>query len=73
MFFLHNELFSGVDSVGTVAASLVTYSSIQVLKPDIIINAGTAGGFKVYLLITGITTFQRVIISAIFLKPRSLS
>ncbi|KAG5526757.1 hypothetical protein RHGRI_032873 [Rhododendron griersonianum] len=36
----------GVDSVGTVCASLVTYASIQALQPDLIINAGTAGGFK---------------------------
>ncbi|KAK4477158.1 hypothetical protein RD792_016371 [Penstemon davidsonii] len=36
----------GVDSVGTVSASLLTYASIQALKPDLIINAGTAGGFK---------------------------
>ncbi|KNA21282.1 hypothetical protein SOVF_044720 [Spinacia oleracea] len=36
----------GVDSVGTVCASLVTYATIQGLKPDLIINAGTAGGFK---------------------------
>lgn len=36
----------GVDCVGTVAASLVTYASIQALKPDLIINAGTCGGFK---------------------------
>ncbi|KAF5443828.1 hypothetical protein F2P56_036354, partial [Juglans regia] len=38
--------FSGVDSVGTVSASLVTYASIEALKPDLIINAGTAGAFK---------------------------
>ncbi len=25
----------------------MTYASIQSLKPDLIINAGTAGGFKV--------------------------
>nr|XP_043610009.1 5'-methylthioadenosine nucleosidase-like [Erigeron canadensis] len=37
----------GVNSVGTVPASLVTYASIQALKPDLLINAGTAGGFKV--------------------------
>ncbi|KAK2631107.1 hypothetical protein EUGRSUZ_L03396, partial [Eucalyptus grandis] len=37
---------SGVDSVGTISASLVTYASIQALQPDLIINAGTAGGFK---------------------------
>lgn len=36
----------GVDSVGTISSSLVTYASIQALKPDLIINAGTAGGFK---------------------------
>ncbi|KAJ0968079.1 hypothetical protein J5N97_024996 [Dioscorea zingiberensis] len=34
------------DSVGTISASLVTYASIQALKPDLIINAGTAGRFK---------------------------
>ncbi|MQL78934.1 hypothetical protein Taro_011358 [Colocasia esculenta] len=37
----------GVDNVGTVSASLVTYASILAFKPDLIINAGTAGGFKV--------------------------
>ncbi|KAF5448933.1 hypothetical protein F2P56_029424 [Juglans regia] len=42
------DLSLGVDSVGTVSASLVTYASIQALKPDLIINAGTAGGFKVF-------------------------
>ncbi|KDP27595.1 hypothetical protein JCGZ_19600 [Jatropha curcas] len=36
----------GVDSVGTVSASLLTYAAIQALQPDLIINAGTAGGFK---------------------------
>ncbi|GAA0138894.1 hypothetical protein LIER_34998 [Lithospermum erythrorhizon] len=36
----------GVDSVGTVSAALLTYASIQALKPDLIINAGTAGAFK---------------------------
>ncbi|KAK6946383.1 Nucleoside phosphorylase domain [Dillenia turbinata] len=36
----------GVDSVGTISASLVTYASIQALQPDLLINAGTAGGFK---------------------------
>ncbi|KAI3738636.1 hypothetical protein L2E82_28682 [Cichorium intybus] len=37
----------GINSVGTVPASLVTYASIQAIKPDLLINAGTAGGFKV--------------------------
>ncbi|XP_050235104.1 5'-methylthioadenosine nucleosidase-like isoform X2 [Mercurialis annua] len=36
----------GVDSVGTISASLITYAGIQALQPDLIINAGTAGGFK---------------------------
>uniref|UniRef100_M8AKH2 5'-methylthioadenosine/S-adenosylhomocysteine nucleosidase n=1 Tax=Aegilops tauschii TaxID=37682 RepID=M8AKH2_AEGTA len=36
----------GVDSVGTLSAALVTHASIQFLKPDLIINAGTASGFK---------------------------
>lgn len=36
----------GVDSVGTVSSSLLTYASVQALQPDLIINAGTAGGFK---------------------------
>jgi 5'-methylthioadenosine nucleosidase len=36
----------GVDSVGTISSALVTYAAIQSLKPDLIINAGTAGGFK---------------------------
>ncbi|KAH9606418.1 hypothetical protein KSS87_015061 [Heliosperma pusillum] len=38
--------FHGVDSVGTISASLVTYASVLALQPDLIINAGTAGGFK---------------------------
>ncbi|KAL1344295.1 hypothetical protein HN51_018143 [Arachis hypogaea] len=36
----------GVDSVGTISSALVTYAAIQALKPDLIINAGTAGAFK---------------------------
>jgi len=36
----------GVESVGTISASLVTYASVLALQPDLIINAGTAGGFK---------------------------
>ncbi|KAI4342133.1 hypothetical protein MLD38_026790 [Melastoma candidum] len=35
----------GVNNVGTVPAALATYASIQALKPDLIINAGTVGGF----------------------------
>lgn len=40
------DLTLGVDSVGTVSAALVTYAAIQALQPDLIINAGTSGGFK---------------------------
>uniref|UniRef100_A0A7S0Y7R1 Nucleoside phosphorylase domain-containing protein n=1 Tax=Polytomella parva TaxID=51329 RepID=A0A7S0Y7R1_9CHLO len=36
----------GVDNVGTVPASLTSYLAIQALHPDIVISAGTAGGFK---------------------------
>lgn len=45
--------FPGVDNVGTVCASLITYASIQALQPDLIINAGTAGGFKVLHVFKG--------------------
>lgn len=40
------DIILGVDSVGTVSSALLTFASIQALKPDLIINAGTAGGFK---------------------------
>lgn len=36
---------AGVDKVGTNAATLTTYLSIEAFKPDIVISAGTAGGF----------------------------
>ena len=36
----------GVDSVGTVPAALTAYQVCEVLKPDLLLNAGTAGGFK---------------------------
>lgn len=39
-------LIFGIDNVGTVTGALVTYASIQALQPDLIINIGTAGGFK---------------------------
>jgi hypothetical protein len=35
-----------VDLVGTVPASLATYLACQAFNPDLIISAGTAGGFK---------------------------
>lgn len=36
----------GVDNVGTVPAALTSYLGIQAFKPDLVISAGTAGGFK---------------------------
>ena len=36
----------GVDNVGTVPAALSTFLAIEALKPDIVINAGTCGGFQ---------------------------
>ncbi|CAG9467323.1 unnamed protein product [Pedinophyceae sp. YPF-701] len=36
---------TGVDLVGTVPAALVSYLSVMTFKPDLVINAGTAGGF----------------------------
>ena len=34
-----------VDNVGTVPAALATYLTLQAIQPDLLINAGTAGGF----------------------------
>jgi Phosphorylase superfamily len=36
----------GVDNVGTVPAALATFLAVNQLRPDLVINAGTAGGFK---------------------------
>eukprot|EP00270_Netrium_digitus_P011407 TRINITY_DN3628_c0_g3_i2.p1 TRINITY_DN3628_c0_g3~~TRINITY_DN3628_c0_g3_i2.p1 ORF type:complete len:258 (+),score=60.61 TRINITY_DN3628_c0_g3_i2:54-827(+) len=36
----------GVNNVSTVPAAVLAYAAITTLKPDLIINAGTAGGFK---------------------------
>lgn len=44
--------------MGTISASLVTYASIQAFRPDLIINAGTAGGFKVCVCL-GLQTIFR--------------
>jgi 5'-methylthioadenosine nucleosidase len=32
--------------IGTVAAAVNSYIAIQLIRPDILINAGTAGGFR---------------------------
>ena len=36
---------TGVDNCGTVPAALATFLALQKIQPDILINAGTAGGF----------------------------
>ncbi|CAN0073144.1 unnamed protein product [Pylaiella littoralis] len=36
----------GVDQIGTVAAGLSTWLAVEAMKPDLVINAGTAGGFE---------------------------
>jgi 5'-methylthioadenosine nucleosidase len=36
---------TGVDSVGTVPAALYAFAAIQNYNPDLVINAGTCGGF----------------------------
>ncbi|KAK8465155.1 hypothetical protein PHAVU_009G000700 [Phaseolus vulgaris] len=41
-----DPFLSGADSIGTIPSALVTYAAIQALQPDLIINAGTTGGFK---------------------------
>lgn len=35
-----------VDQIGTVPAALTAYLALQAFKPDLLISAGTAGGFK---------------------------
>jgi len=37
---------SGVDNVGTTPAALSSFLAITELSPDLVINAGTAGGFR---------------------------
>lgn len=36
----------GVDRIGTQAATLASWETIRIFNPDLIISAGTAGGFK---------------------------
>lgn len=36
----------GVDSIGTEAAALTTYSTIASFEPELVISAGTAGGWQ---------------------------
>lgn len=42
----------GGNNIGTISAALVTFASVVELKPDLIINAGTAGGLSVSLIDT---------------------
>ena len=36
----------GVDNIGTVPAAVTAYLAVQACRPDLVISAGTAGGFK---------------------------
>lgn len=36
---------TSADNIGTVPAALAAFLSIQTFQPDLVINAGTAGGF----------------------------
>ncbi|KAG5526756.1 hypothetical protein RHGRI_032872 [Rhododendron griersonianum] len=58
----------GVDSVGTIPASLVTYVSLQALQPDLVINAGTAGGFKA----KGATVGDTFLVSHVAFRDRRI-
>ncbi|KAF9609369.1 hypothetical protein IFM89_015624 [Coptis chinensis] len=75
MIWPGKEGVSGVDSVGTVLASLVTCASIQALRQDLIINTGTSDGFKAkgacfgdVFLVTGVAFHDRRIPNSSFLN-----
>lgn len=53
--------------MGTISSALVTYAAIQALKPDLIINAGTAGGFKVSTLLALLLYSKMYVCS--FIRP----
>lgn len=38
--------FPGIQSVGTIPAALTTHAVLQLVKPDLLINPGTCGGFN---------------------------
>jgi 5'-methylthioadenosine nucleosidase len=42
-----SEAAGGVDNVGTTPAAIAAFLMVTELSPSIVINAGTAGGFKV--------------------------
>lgn len=37
---------TSVDNVGTIAAATATFLAVQKAKPDLLLNAGTSGGFQ---------------------------
>lgn len=37
---------TGMDNVGTTAATLCTYLTVEAYQPDLVISVGTSGGFK---------------------------
>jgi nucleoside phosphorylase len=41
----HDERYD-IDNIGTQAATLASYLAIQYFRPDLLINAGAAGGFR---------------------------
>ncbi|KAH1109167.1 hypothetical protein GLYMA_04G006001v4 [Glycine max] len=47
-----NDPTLGVDSIGTIPSALATYAAVLALQPYLIINAGTAGGFKVATILS---------------------
>ena len=60
-------IFLGVDNVGTVPAALITYASIQALHPDLVIDIGTAGGFKVWINLTCIYRYIAISVFVLYL------
>jgi nucleoside phosphorylase len=44
-FILSSNLILRI-KVGTTPAAIATHTAISIINPDIVINAGTAGGFK---------------------------
>lgn len=46
IFLIVNDIYKGIYRVGTQAAALMAWETIKLIKPDIIISAGTAGGFS---------------------------
>ena len=45
LVILGKDSAHGVDCIGTVSAALAAREAIRLLKPDMLLNAGTCGGF----------------------------